>query len=178
LLTRANLQCLHITRYPSAEAQLFPRSGQFSPSLKSSPDLLQEGDPLFGSGMIHIVMSEIIASNPMARHRTHQTFHNPLGRVAKQETDSASGAISADGSELSQLLQIGHYCAVEADVETHSRNEDAVEETLQDRGKPLVPNRIDQDESFRSEQTIGIVLDWRAVQLEADAPSAQRSSIA
>ena len=107
--------------------------------------------------MIHIVMGEIIAPNRMARHRTHQTFHNPLGRVAKQETDSASGAISADCSELSQLLQIGHYCAVGADVETHSRNEDAVEETLQDRGKPLVPNRIDQDESFRSEQTIGIV---------------------
>ena len=64
------------------------------------------------------------------------------------------------------LSALGHYCAVGADVETHSRNEDAVEETLQDRGKPLVPNRIDQDESFRSEQTIGIVLDWRAVQLE------------
>jgi len=64
--------------------------GQFSPSLKSPPDLLQEGDPLFGSGMIHIVMGEIIAPNRMARHRTYQTFHNPLGRVAKQETDSAS----------------------------------------------------------------------------------------
>jgi hypothetical protein len=162
LLTRANLQSLPITRSPSAVAQ-FPRSGQFSPSLKSSPDLLREGDPLSGIGMIHIVMGEIIASNPMARHRTHQAFHHPLGRVAKQETDGASGAISADGSELSQLLQIGHYCAVGADVETHSGNEDAVEKTLQGRGKPLVPNRIDQDESFRSEQTIGIVTDRRAV---------------
>jgi hypothetical protein len=116
--------------------------------------------------MIHIVMGEIIAPNRMASHRTHQAFHNPLWRVAKQETDSASRAISADGSELSQLLQIRHYCAVGADVETHSRNEDAVEETLQDRGKPLVPNRIDQDESFRSEQTIGIVTDRRAVQVD------------
>jgi hypothetical protein len=32
-----------------------------SPSFKSSPDLLQECGPLFGSGMVHVVMAEIHA---------------------------------------------------------------------------------------------------------------------
>ena len=135
---------LHVLPAPRRSSRAAVSSHQVS---KVRRTFCKKAIRLFGSGMIHIVMGEIIASNPMARHRTHQVFHHPLGRVAKQETDGASGAISADGSELSQLLQIGHYCAVGADVETHSRNEDAVEETLQDRGKPLVPNRIDQDES-------------------------------
>jgi hypothetical protein len=45
-------------------------------------------------------------------------------------------------------------------------NEDAVEEALQDRGKPLVPNRIDQDQCFRRQQTIGIGRDRRSVELD------------
>jgi hypothetical protein len=75
----------------------------------------------------------------MAGHRAHQAFHHAPGRVSKQESDATSGAISADRSELSQLLEVGHYCTVGADFETHPGNEDAVEETLQYRRKPLVP---------------------------------------
>jgi hypothetical protein len=116
--------------------------------------------------MIHIVVGEVVAANGVAGHRTHQAFHHPLGRVPKQESGRATGAISANRSEFSQLLQVWDRRAVGSDVETHPRNEDAVEETLQDRGKPLGPNRIDQHESFRSEQTIGIVTDGRAVQLD------------
>jgi hypothetical protein len=99
--------------------------------------------------MIHIVVCEVVAANGVAGHRTHQAFDHALGRVSKQETGRAIGAISANRSKLSQLLQVWDHRAVGTDLETHSGNEDAVKEALEDRGKPLVPNRIDQDQRFR-----------------------------
>jgi len=46
----------------SLEARLFGGAQGVKPSLKSSPDLLQERGPLFGSGLSHVVMAEIHAS--------------------------------------------------------------------------------------------------------------------
>ena len=89
--------------------------------------------------MIHIVVGEVVAANGVAGHRTHQPFHYALGRVPKQETGRATGTISANRSEFSQLLQVWDRRAVGTDLETYAGNEDAVKEALQDRGKPLVP---------------------------------------
>ena len=106
--------------------------------------------------MIHIVVGKVVAANGVAKHRAHQSFHHALRRVSKQETGRAIGAVSADRTKLSQLLQVGNRRSVGADCEAHPGNEDAVEEAFQDRGKPLVPNRVDEDQSFRRQQTIGI----------------------
>ena len=86
--------------------------------------------------MIHIVIGEIVAANGVAWHRPHQPFHDALGRVPKQETGRATGTISANRSEFSQLLQVWDRRAVGTDLETYSWNEDAVKEAFRIAGNP------------------------------------------
>jgi hypothetical protein len=76
---------------------------------------------LLGAGMIHIVVSKVVAANGVAGHRTHQAFDHALGRVSKQETGRAIGAVSADRSKLSQLLQVWNRRSVGADCEAYPR---------------------------------------------------------
>src|ERR1700724_1358906 len=45
--------------------------------------------------MVHIVIGEVVVANGAAGYRTHQAFHHLPGRVPKQETGRATGAISA-----------------------------------------------------------------------------------
>jgi hypothetical protein len=112
------------------------------PSLKYSLDLLQEGRPLLGVGMVHIVIGEVVVANGVAGYRTHQAFHHSLGRVPKQETGRATGAISA--ASLRSFCKFG-TAAPSGSIVKLTGNEDAVEEALQDRGEPLVPNWIYED---------------------------------
>ena len=66
--------------------------------------------------MIHIIVGEVVAANGVAGHRTHQPFHHALGRIPKQETGRATGAIGANRSEFSQLLQVWDRRAVGTDL--------------------------------------------------------------
>ena len=106
--------------------------------------------------MIHAVICRIVATNVMAGHPAHQAFHHALGRIPQQKCDGPAGSISADSGDLPQFLKVRYQCPVGANRETYAGDEDAIEEAFEDRWKSLVPNRIDEDQRFSRQKSIGI----------------------
>jgi hypothetical protein len=76
------------------------------------------------------------------------------GQITGQEIDRAGGCIGGDGSDLSQLWQVRYQRAGGAHYKAHARNENSVEEALQDRRETLVPNWINEDQPFRRHKPI------------------------
>jgi hypothetical protein len=116
--------------------------------------------------MIHVIICEIVATNVMAGHPAHQAFHHALGWIPQQKRDGPAGSISADSGDLPQFLQVCYQCPVWANREAYAGDEDAIEEAFENRGKSLVPNRIDEDQRFRRQKPIGVGRNERPIELD------------